>query len=104
MRKLFMIAGALACLTGISPANAQYYYDDEVYYVSPGPPVIISGRDCGALREIPHFGAMDRNADGHVSKVEFMHLGTLDDFISLDLNGNGVLNRRELNAYRRVCD
>ncbi|MEZ0226727.1 MAG: hypothetical protein ACAH83_19375 [Alphaproteobacteria bacterium] len=112
MRKLFMIAGALACLTGISSANAQhYYYDDnyyvaEDYYVSPAPSVIISDRprDCGALREIPNFHAMDSNADGQVSKIEFMHLGTLDDFVSLDLNGNGGLTRGELKEYRRLCD
>jgi hypothetical protein len=106
MRKLFMIAGALACLTAISPANAGYYYYEDDYYVSPPPSVIISVRrpDCGALREIPNFHAMDRNADGQVSKIEFMHLGTLDDFISLDLNGNGGLTRGELKAYRRMCD
>lgn len=112
MRKLFMIAGALVCLAGISPANAQYYYYDDDYYVAPdyyvSPPrsVIISARpgDCDALSEIPNFHAMDRNADGHVSKMEFMHLGTLDDFISLDLNSNSVLTRGELREYRRVCD
>jgi hypothetical protein len=106
MRKLFMIAAAAAGLMAVNPASAQYYYFDDDYYVSPSPPVIISADplDCDALREVPNFHGMDRNADGHVSKMEFMHLGTLDEFVSLDLNSDRVLSRGEINEYRRLCD